>query len=395
MAHSLGRAKRIAIAIEIDEPYPHHLGCYEGILRYAATKPNWQTVVDPFLIGVTYQSGIEEYDGIVGRISTKAAQAAQAAGIPMVNHWTNSPAKNLPSVLPDSRRGCQVAAEHLLARGFRRFGYIGSTQDRTRKLHLAGFEPPIVERGLTVDKFDPPLRCEANAKQFAQFCNNLKAWMAHLTPPVALLISLEVTALYVVQMCHELNLRIPYDVGIMTCRDNPTICLQTTPTISSIENDNELIGYVAAELLDQIMLGEIATPTEPLWIEPKALRVRGSTDAFVSEDPIVSRAMRFIAENASRAIVIEDVAQAVECSSRTLQQRFAQFVGRSVYSEISRLRIETVKRMLVDSNVPLERLAGENGFTDVSHMVKNFRKATGTTPSEFRKQHRLRKGSRA
>jgi AraC-like DNA-binding protein len=28
-------------------------------------------------------------------------------------------------------------------------------------------------------------------------------------------------------------------------------------------------------------------------------------------------------------------------------------------------------------------------------MVKNFRKATGKTPGEFRKQHRLRKGNQA
>jgi LacI family transcriptional regulator len=125
------------------------------------------------------------------------------------------------------------------------------------------------------------------------------------------------------------------------------------------------------------------------------MRVRGSTDAFVSEDPIVSRAMRFIAENASRSITIEDVAEAVETSSRTLQQRFTQFVGRSVYSEINRLRIETVKRILIDADVTLEAVASENGFTDVSHMVKNFRKATGKTPGEFRKQHRLRKGNQA
>jgi LacI family transcriptional regulator len=369
------------------------LGCYEGILRYAATRPDWHVVVDPFLIGVTYQSGVNEYDGIVGRINAKGAEQAKAAGIPVVNRWINSPARNLPRVLPDTRQGCRMAAEHLLARGFRRFGYVGSTRDQSCKLHLAGFEPSIVERGLTVEKFDPPLRCETNSKVFAQFYNHLKEWMAGLTTPIALLVHQEVTALYIMQMCHELNLRIPHDVGMVTCRENPTVCLQSTPTISSIEDDNERIGYCAAELLDQLMLGQIAAPTEPVWIEPKAMRARGSTDAFVSEDPIVSRAMRFIAEHAGQSITIDDVAQAVESSPRTLQLRFAQYVGRSVYSEINRLRIETVKRILIDSDVALETVASGNGFTDVSHLVKNFRKTTGTTPGEFRKQHRLRRGS--
>jgi AraC-like DNA-binding protein len=63
-------------------------------------------------------------------------------------------------------------------------------------------------------------------------------------------------------------------------------------------------------------------------------------------------------------------------------------VGRSVYSEIHRLRIERVKRLLTDSDDTLEQLASDNGFTDVSHMVKSFRKATGVTPGKFRTSRR-------
>jgi len=161
MASPKNRAKsvkRIAVAIEMDQPYPHHLGCYSGILRYAAAKDDWQAVVDPFVLGVSPKADIREYDGVVGRITAKAAEAARAAGIPVVNHWINSPArKELPSVLPDCRKGCRMAAEHFLARGFQQFGYVGSTRDRSRVLYLSGFEPPIRERGLRVAKFDPPL----------------------------------------------------------------------------------------------------------------------------------------------------------------------------------------------------------------------------------------------
>lgn len=380
--------KLIGIAIEMDQPYPHHLGCYEGILRYAAMKEDWQVVVDPYLVGVFDGSGVREYDGIVGRMSRKAGEQARAAGIPVVNHWINSSARGLPSVLPDCRRGCEMAAEHLLARGFRHFGYVGSTRDRARWLHLAGFEPPIRERGFRIEKFDAPLRCEANSKTFVRFYSRLREWLAGLTTPVALLVTLEVIGLYVVQVCSELGLRIPHDLGIMVCRENLTICLQATPTLSCIEDDNERIGYRAAQELDQIMLGKIEAPAEPIWIEPKALRVRGSSDAFVSKDPVVSQAMRFMTEHSNKAITVEHVAEAVNTSKGTLQQRFTRDVGRSVYSEISRLRTERVKRILIDSDATLEQVAADNGFTDLSHLVKSFRKATGVTPGEFRKRHR-------
>ena len=390
MAHSkrCKGTKRIGIAIEMDQPYPHHLGCHEGILRYAAMKEDWHVVVDPYLMGILNGSGVREYDGIVGRISRKAAEQARAAGIPVVNHWINSSACDTPSVLPDCRRGSEMAAEHLLARGFHHFGYVGSIRDRARRFHLSGFEPLIHERGFGIEKFDAPLRCEANSTAFVRFYGRLREWLAGLTKPVALLVSLEVIGLYVVQVCSELGLRIPHDLGIMVCRENPTICLQTTPTLSCIEDDNERIGYRAAQVLDQIMLGETEASSDPIWIEPKGLRVRGSSDAFVSKDPIVSRAMRFMTEHSNQAITVNHVAQAANTSKGTLQQRFARDVGRSVYSEICRLRAERVKRILIDSDATLEQIAIDNGFTDLSHLVKSFRKATGVTPGEFRKRHR-------
>jgi LacI family transcriptional regulator len=376
------------MAIELDQPSPHHLGCYAGILRYAAAKDNWQTVVDPYVVGVTANRGAREYDGIVGRIHQRAAEEAAAARIPVVNHWVNSPAKGFPSVLPDIREGSRIAAEHLLSRGFRRFAYIGSKGDRTRYLHLAGFEPPIKKQGGILVKFDTPKSYEQSTERFTKFSQSLITWLDKLTKPVAILSSQEVTGLYVVQACRQLGIRVPQEVGIVVCRENLTIALQTSPTLSGVEDNNDLIGYRSAELLDRLMQKKVKKPKEPILIPPKALRVRGSSDAIVSDDLLVSQAMRYMTENASRFITVADIAEAIDTSPRTLQLRFNQHVGHSVSSEINRLRIEMVKRILMDTDARLESVARECGYTDTSHLVKSFRKTTGITPGEFRKQHR-------
>jgi LacI family transcriptional regulator len=321
------RPKRIAIAIEMDEPYPHHLGCYRGIMRYAAGKSNWRTTLDPFLVGPAGEAGIRQYDGIVGRISRSGGEEARAAGIPVVNHWINSPARDLPSVLPDCREGGRLAAEHFLARGFRRFGYIGSKRDRCRRFHLEGFEPPLYERGFEVSKYDPPLHGEAGAKPFIRFYQGLKQWLADLTGPVALFVPLELNGLYIVQICGELGLRIPHDVGMVVGRDNLTICTQATPTISGIEDDNEMIGFRAAELLDRIMQGSVQPPPAPIWISPKTLRVRESSDSFVSKDPLVSAAMRFITEHSHRPLNCRTWPKRPEPRSKPCELRFARTRG--------------------------------------------------------------------
>jgi hypothetical protein len=76
---SSNKPKRIAIAIELDFPFPHHYDCCRGIQRYAAER-GWLTVIDPHLVGMTGQAGPAEYDGVVGRITSQAAEAARAHG---------------------------------------------------------------------------------------------------------------------------------------------------------------------------------------------------------------------------------------------------------------------------------------------------------------------------
>jgi len=379
--------KLVAIAIQLDQPYPHLLNCYHGIMRFAKEKEDWQVVVDPHLMGVAGSSGIQKYDGIVGRVGRESAEQARDIGIPVVNHWLNSPARDVPGVFTDFRQCGRMAAEHLLSRGFHQIGCTGFRRDRARKLFLEGLAPPLEERNLRVQTIEFPFTYESNRKVFTRFHQELREWLAKQTTPLGLFSQLDAMSLHIIQTCGELGLRVPHDVGIVSNDNIPTICLKTSPTLSSIEADNEQVGYRAAELLDRLISGE-AEPAEPIWIPPRTLRVRGSSDAFVCEDTIVSEAMRFIADHAKQAISVEDVARAAKTSKRTLVRRFNEYLGRSVRSEIRRLRTETIKRVLIDEDASLSVVARECGFATTSHFSEYFRKETRMTPGEFRKQLR-------
>lgn len=380
--------KRIAVAIELDESSAHHYGCYRGILDFASERGDWQCVVDPHIVGMTGGSGAADYDGIVGRIGRHAVRQAQAHGIPIVNHWWNSPAvKELPGVFGDSREAGRIAGVHLIGRGFRRFGFMAMSRDRINPLQLAGFEQAIKERG-----FEPPIRFmtprsfEKNPEDFSKFRRELYRWIADFTPPIGIYVTSAPMARYLAQVCRELNLRVPHDVGIVSGFNESTMCLGAAPTLSSVEPDYERVGYCAAELLDGLMRGERTISTDPIWIAPKGLRARASSDAFVCEDPMVSRAMRYIADHSNTSITVATVAREVNTTTRTLARRFDQFVGRSIYSEISRMRTEYLKRVLIDTDIPLGAMATHSGFCSTSHLTLFFRKATGMTPGAFRKQ---------
>lgn len=381
--------KRIGIAIEMGIPFGHHHGSYKGILDYIReNRPDWQTIVDPYMTGLSDASGRAQYDGIVGRITADAGKQAKTLGVPVVNHWMNAPDQDLPSVFADYKENGRIVAEHFLERGYHRIGLVSWETDRARALYLAGLQEVAEERGIEVQTLDVPYSFEDDPDLFVEFYDQLRETLQGVTPPIGIYVPMDGMALYLVQLCDELGLRMPHEVGIAVAYNSLEICLNTRPTLTSIEANDEKIGYEAMRLLDQLINKTIEPPDEPLLIKPRSLRVRGSSEVFVSDDPVVSSAMRYIAEHARQAITVEDVAQAASVSKRTLSRRFNEHVGQSVLSEISRIRVQAIKQALVDTELPMSEVSESCGFTSTSHFNVFFRKATGMTPGEYRKQHR-------
>lgn len=377
------KPKRIAIAIELDQPYPHHYDCCRGIQRYADERGDWQTVIDPYFMDIGEQVGGGEYDGIVGRIGTRAAENARACGIPVVNHLLNSKARDLPSVFADHREGGHIAGEHLLARGFRRFGYLGFIRDRCAALESAGFEEAVRAQGReTPAKLTVSSNFEAKAEAFRRFRGQVRQWLAALTPPVGIHVTGDALARYLAQTCREFGLRIPLDVGIVAQHYHTALGFE--PSLSSVDHDLERVGYCAAKLLDRLMDSRRGPPAKPILIKPRGLTVRASSDAFVVADALVARALRFIADHVRTAVTVVGVAEHLHTSRRTLARRFKESLGRSTSDEINRLRIEYIKRRLEDPSTRLGVLAKECGFHSPSHFALFFRKMTGIRPKDYR-----------
>jgi LacI family transcriptional regulator len=381
--------KRIGVAIDMGSPLAHHHGCYRGIVEYLrAHRPEWQTVIDPHMIGLRDASFSPPYDGVIGRITEETADQAQAAGIPVVNHWSNSPATGVPSVLADCHADGRIVAEHFVEQGYKRLQLISSTTDRVKRDYLEGLQSVARSHDIEVLDLDIPYDFEEDPKLLATAYQKLREALKRIDKPIGVYVPLDSMALYVVQICNELGIRVPDEVGLAVAYNSLDVCLNTRPTLSSIEGNNPKIGYEAMRVLDQIMHGESA-PSEPIFVPPKTLRVRGSSRIFVCEDATITKAMRFIAENARNPICVDEVADAAGVSKRTLSRRFDAHVGKSILTEINRVRTQTIKQELVDTEQPISEVAAACGFTSTSHFNVFFRKATDMTPGEYRRKHRL------
>jgi AraC-like DNA-binding protein len=84
---------------------------------------------------------------------------------------------------------------------------------------------------------------------------------------------------------------------------------------------------------------------------------------------------------------VEALAAAVGWSVRQVQRRFAEHVGLSPKAVIRRYRLfEAAERARHDEPVDWAALAGDLGYSDQSHLGREFRRAFGVPPAAYARQ---------
>jgi len=377
--------------LDLQWPFKRHAEIFSGIQRYAEER-GWTSIIDEFVHDTLQQKRDEGscYDGIVARANHPLARRAAKLGVPVVNVWPSSPARHfLPGVYPDSTEAGRLAAEHLLARGFRTFATLTSPKNVDNDLEVKEFARLVGEAGFgCASAYIPqhPYRDLANWKKTAKLIGRA---MAEWKPPIGVYVGQEVCGRLVVQAGHRLGWRVPEDVAIVAGKNEVTLCERPRPSLTSIEIGYDRIGYAAAELLDRLMEGH-SPPAMPIRIAPHGLVVRESTDFFAVDNETVAAALAFIAANSHRRIGPDDVAAAVGAETRTLQNYFRKTIQRPVATEIRRVRLERAKRELAQSDRPLAAIARDVGFGTIQRLYEVFSRELGISPGEYRKQRQLR-----
>jgi LacI family transcriptional regulator len=357
---------------------------FAGTQVYAREHTNWECVVQPFIGTLRKGRGAKRYDGIIARATPELVRNAAKARIPLVNIWSAAAAGKTPSVLSDFAACGRMAAEHLLQRGFRQFAFHGFSRHPASMMTWTGFVSVLRKAKCTSTKLSVPSHCDESARSWNKYTITLERWIARWRMPVGVLVTQDILGRYLTNACLNAGLRIPDDVALIGLGNEPLICLHPEPSLSSFDLNSERVGYEAAALLDRMMNGK-AVPSVPNFIEPAELIVRRSTDAYVVDDPMVVAALRYIGEHCYTDLRVDDVANHVHATVRSLERHFRAALGRTMSEEVTRLRLERAKRLLVESDILVKNVAHQCGFRDVKHFHKMFSAAERTSPGEFRK----------
>jgi LacI family transcriptional regulator len=115
---------------------------------------------------------------------------------------------------------------------------------------------------------------------------------------------------------------------------------------------------------------------------------RQSSDIIAVDDRSLAAAMRYIRKNALGAIDVDSIAAASGRSRRSLEKKFTEAFRISPMGKVHDIRLRALKRLLLETDHPLEYVAQLAGFEYHEYMSRFFKKRTGMTPGQFRREKR-------
>lgn len=92
----------------------------------------------------------------------------------------------------------------------------------------------------------------------------------------------------------------------------------------------------------------------------------------------------FLQEIHGRSPSVEELAQHIGISVRSLQRKVNKTAGLPVASYIADFQLGRARDLLAETTLPLKEIAYRLGFSSHSHFTMAFRRAMGVTPSAFR-----------
>jgi LacI family transcriptional regulator len=386
---STPRIPKVALLVETALGYGR--GLLRGIARYARLHGPWVFYLTPGdLLQVLPK--MEEWGGtgIIARIETpEIARAILATRLPVIaldlkreQLAADNPLSRLSEVCPDSHQAGRMAAEHLLAKRFEQFAFVGVADDppwSTRRKE--GFAQCLAMAAFSCH--DYPVPRSARERQWSREQPRLVRWLQSLPKPLGLLACDDDRGRQVLTACRVAGIQVPEDMAIIGVDNDEVLCDISDPPLASVALDSEKAGYEAAALLDGLMSGRIRAPRRIL-VPPLFVVERRSAEVMAHNDRDVALALRFIHDHAGQPIAVKEIARTSRLSRRMLELRFRRSVGCTIHEKIQSVRLERAKQLLIETEQSIGEVAQAAGFASSGYFSKVFHRALGMPPADYR-----------
>lgn len=376
--------KKIAILMDHDIGYCRRV--MSGILRFAAEHGGWQFRDGPADGRLLAPLARWQPEGIIAHLFDRHLAGGLARiDCPVVSTTDTLSQSTVPLVDVDNREVGREAARYFTQRGFRNFGYYGSRSARFSQEREAGFRSELKKLEFSCDSFHAEYLPRPPIEEIWQPASGrLDTWLRTLPKPVAVFCSNDLPARRIAEACSRCEIPVPDELVILGVDNDESECRLATPALSSIDTPSERIGYQAAEMLAALMKGR-KLRRKNVRFPPLHIVARASTDRWVSSHPVIHRALDYINREVKTRVSVIKVAAATGVSRRKLERLFQSELRCTVLAVIHDSKTALAKQLLSQSDYRIAEIAEITGFTDLKRLNTVFKKATGMSPSYYRK----------
>ena len=364
-------------------------GKLSGIYRYISEHEAWNLHIlestnelTPNVISDALRNG---YDGfIVSMIDTDGCFFALAkADVPTVvmdlhNHPLCERRNNIVFIRNDAKAIAKAAFDHFFEQGrFLSYAYVPAKEnERWSLVRGAAFAHAAENHGIVCNPYSGDI--------------DLPSFLKALTPPAAIFAATDIRANEVLQAAKIARLPVPRRLAVIGVDDNRLICENAQPRLSSIRPDFEEEGYRAAQELERMMnraARRLPPLSEPIVIRvgTRGITIRESTAMETSAGRLVVRTFKYIADNATKGITVDDVVRHMKVSRRLLYLRFSEQRGETILESIRKRQLEEVEKLLRTTKLSTEKIADLCGFANANVLRNLFKRTFATSMRDYRK----------
>jgi len=381
--------KQIALILDTNQAYDRKV--VSGITRYMRQVGNWSLhmELDP-------KSKIPNFDdwqghGVIADLDDlDVYKVISKLNIPVVGigggYGFYPKFKNIPYVYTDNNEVVDLAYQHLRQVGFQHLAFCGVEANqingwaKERQMH---FESLCEKDGFEKLTY---LGKSISNRNWNSMIDDISKWIKKLPKPIGILAANDMRAYHILEACLRADISVPDDVAVVGIDNDEMICSLAHPPLTSVIQGTDLLGYYASEILDRMIEGE--ENIESKVVPPQGMAIRESSDSHVIDDDLLAMSLKYIRSKACSGIRVDEVANHCHVSRSTLENRFKQKLKHSVHYEITRVQINKVKEMLMQSTMPLKHISRVSGFSSPQYMSLKLKESTGLSPLQYRQKHR-------
>ncbi|MGN0833041.1 MAG: substrate-binding domain-containing protein [Kiritimatiellia bacterium] len=356
---------------------------FSGIFRHLGDRHDWDVelvrTAEEFTPERVRRALRRRYDGYIVSIPGTEASALPLAGtdaptvvMDLYDPGLSARRKNIVFIRNSAQDIGTTAADHLVATGrCRSYAFVHNptlvawSTDRCR-----AFRETLRDRGFSCHEL-------ADARG-----------LVGLERPIGVFAANDDTGFAVLEHCRARRWRVPADVLVLGINNDTLICEHCRPQLSSIQPDFEQEGFLAAQVLDEMMRAGAETGARTLYVGVRNVVRRDSTAETSNAGKLVQQAMAYIRRNALRGIGVGDVAQHLGCSRRLADLRFRELQGTTIGETIIAVRLNEVRRLLTTTHETIEAITHACGYESPNYLKNLFKRRFGLTMRDFRQTYR-------